>query len=411
MRDPHPSDPTGNDTVGRRLHRLPTGPKTLLAVFLLWGAIYVSKMLSRLGVINGENFYPNPVARWITGLLQLLPFSVVEVAGALLVAACIIGVLLPIRCLYKGTRRLKTVMLRGFLYVLAVVLLVDCWGGLATGVRVKYLSEDLHWLASEMSPIEPSAIATWANELIVKINAHHDAITNEQTFRRRSQEGFRPFIDAATDRGLERSLSELHVTSDYTVPFIRSKPLLLSTLLYRIGLLGYFSPYTQEVNYVFATPEIQLPYAIAHEKAHALGIGREDEATFLGYLACAYSGDVATEQSGYWHVLTLLLLRLRELDEPRYLETVAKMSPVVRQQFEDSLALGRHYDPGTFDWFESAWDISIQVGGDARGLSAYSDLSVIYKYARQNGDSILPLPVAASPADAIRTSMPRPNPS
>jgi hypothetical protein len=389
MEEPNENGTTPTD-VRHRQSRWLTGPKILGAAILLWSIVYITKTLARLGVVSMESLYPNPFARWVTDCLQYLPFSVVELAVGTMIVAAASWVILSLWRLYRGKRCVKAIVIRGLFGVFSVVFLLDFWGGLATATHVKDLSVDLDWRGLGPRPPESTTIAIWARELIAEINTNHEAYTHALNESLQSQNGFPGTIDVATHRGFERAFAELHVSSDYKVPFVCPKPLVLSKLLYGRGLLGYFSPHTQEVNYTYVAPNVQLPYAIAHEKAHALGIQREDEAAFLGYLACAYSDNEAIRQSGYWHVLTLLLLHLAEVDGTKYEDCLSRMSPEVRHQFDELFALSGFADRSTFNWIESIWNKSIEFGGDARGLSAYGDPSLLSDYSLHNGGSILP---------------------
>jgi hypothetical protein len=53
-------------------------------------------------------------------------------------------------------------------------------------------------------------------------------------------------------------------------------------------------------------PIFDLPMAIAHYKAHQRGYAREDEATFIGYIACINSTEPFVRYSGYLYGLKVL---------------------------------------------------------------------------------------------------------
>ena len=64
------------------------------------------------------------------------------------------------------------------------------------------------------------------------------------------------------------------------------KPLINSRLLSVQQLCGIYSPFTIEANYNREMPYYNIPHTICHELSHLKGFMREDEANFIGYLAC-----------------------------------------------------------------------------------------------------------------------------
>lgn len=65
------------------------------------------------------------------------------------------------------------------------------------------------------------------------------------------------------------------------------KELLISPLLHRLGLSGFYFPFTGEANVNAGVPIVSRARVMSHEKAHQRGIGPEDEANFLGWMAAA----------------------------------------------------------------------------------------------------------------------------
>lgn len=84
------------------------------------------------------------------------------------------------------------------------------------------------------------------------------------------------------------------------------KPLYASGLLSRLGLAGFYMPFTGEPHFNNAQPDFDLPYVIAHEKAHQRGFAFEDEANFIAFLICVNSTHPYIRYSGYLNALKLV---------------------------------------------------------------------------------------------------------
>ncbi len=79
----------------------------------------------------------------------------------------------------------------------------------------------------------------------------------------------------------------------------RPKPLLVPEVLSFQSLSGIYSPFTIEANYNGDMVSYNIPFTACHELSHLRGFMREDEANFIGYLACAGSDSAWSRYSGY----------------------------------------------------------------------------------------------------------------
>lgn len=77
------------------------------------------------------------------------------------------------------------------------------------------------------------------------------------------------------------------------------KPFLLSQYFSVQQLCGQYSPFTVEATYNRSMPDYNIPHTVCHELSHLRGFMREDEANFIGYLACIGSDNEAFRYSGY----------------------------------------------------------------------------------------------------------------
>ena len=66
----------------------------------------------------------------------------------------------------------------------------------------------------------------------------------------------------------------------------RAKWPLSSPLLLRWRVAGFYGPFTGEPNVVRPAPPGDLPFTIAHERAHLSGFAGEDAASFVAFLTC-----------------------------------------------------------------------------------------------------------------------------
>ena len=104
----------------------------------------------------------------------------------------------------------------------------------------------------------------------------------------------------------------------YTSP----KPIKHSFFMSQQYLLGIYFPFTMEANYNDEIPKLNLPDTVCHELAHTKGFMREDEANFIGFLACDASESPDYRYSGYLRAMKYVIAQCEENCSE---ETVARL--------------------------------------------------------------------------------------
>lgn len=84
------------------------------------------------------------------------------------------------------------------------------------------------------------------------------------------------------------------------------KPLWASGFFSQQYIMGYYFPFSMEANYNDIMYVVNLPTTLCHELSHLKGFILEDEANFIGYLACVDSEDDFFRYSAYLSVLSYL---------------------------------------------------------------------------------------------------------
>lgn len=86
----------------------------------------------------------------------------------------------------------------------------------------------------------------------------------------------------------------------------RPKALMSSDFMCQQHMQGYYFPFSMEANYNDVMYILNIPSTMCHELAHLRGYIYEDEANFIGYLACVQSEDLFFQYAGYLSVLVYL---------------------------------------------------------------------------------------------------------
>lgn len=131
-------------------------------------------------------------------------------------------------------------------------------------------------------------------------------------------------------REMMRRLGEEYPQLDGFYP--RPKALWSSDFMCQQYMQGYYFPFSMEANYNDVMHILNKPSTMCHELAHLRGYIYEDEANFIGYLACVRSEDAFFRYAGYLSVLTYLnndLYKAWKENQAVFEEAAAAIAPVV----------------------------------------------------------------------------------
>jgi Protein of unknown function (DUF3810) len=106
-------------------------------------------------------------------------------------------------------------------------------------------------------------------------------------------------------RTLFRQAAECYAYADDKYRFLQYtprsiKPSIYSYVSHYIGFYGYYNPFSGEGQVQTLVPVFVQPYVACHEIAHQLGYAKENEANFVGFLACRESPSVDFRYSVYY---------------------------------------------------------------------------------------------------------------
>lgn len=176
-------------------------------------------------------------------------------------------------------------------------------------------------------------------------------------------------------------------------PLSPVKGILMSEVFSHLNITGIYCPYTAEANLNVNAPPTTLPLTACHELAHRLGFAREDEATFLGYLACTASDDPAFAYSGLFTALIHAGNALSAEDAEAYRALWERYSPGLARDMAQNNAYWDQYR-GKAEQIQSAVnDQYLKGNGQSAGVKSYGQVvDLLLALRAQQG--ALPTPAA-----------------
>lgn len=125
------------------------------------------------------------------------------------------------------------------------------------------------------------------------------------------------------------------------------KEAMTSSLLTRLMIEGFASPFTAEAIVNSEIPRFSLPYAACHEAAHLRGYAREADANLIAYLACTASDDPFFRYSGDMSALAYCLNALYGVDYEAWSACRAALPDALRRDLTLHAAFWADYRAGT----------------------------------------------------------------
>jgi hypothetical protein len=196
------------------------------------------------------------------------------------------------------------------------------------------LSERLDW--PQWSPPQVEELVRAAADAVAEANdAYWDIHHSEDAGEPTPMPADLAELESALEQGWNRSAELLNLGGSAGKRYGRTKRLLLSPIVARFGISGFYFPWTAEANVLADLPAVGRPHSMAHEKAHQRGTGPENEASFLGFLAGALASHPHARYAAYTFAQGQILGALARVDREAYREIVSRRFPGIQRDLDD----------------------------------------------------------------------------
>ncbi len=155
--------------------------------------------------------------------------------------------------------------------------------------------------------------------------------------------------------------------SFYSTP----KPVVMSKLMSRAGIMGIFIPFTLESDINADLPVSMIPVTMTHELAHQCGFMYEDEANFIAYLACRKQDDPMIRYSGLFQAFDYSISALANVDAQKALAITTSLPEQVRQDMIARDQYWAKYEGIVSDVSNNVNDAYLKANNQTDGVSSY----------------------------------------
>jgi hypothetical protein len=162
-------------------------------------------------------------------------------------------------------------------------------------------------------------------------------------------------------------------------PFLAYSPKSIKASLFSyagnyLGFQGYYNPFSGEGQVNTTVPRFLEPFIASHEIAHQIGYAKENEANFVGYLACKLHPSNAFRYSIYFDMYNYAVGEIARRDSSLAIAYQQKLHPQVINDIREFRAfLKRHKNPAEriVMWFYGQY---LKANNQPAGKRSYNEV-------------------------------------
>lgn len=153
------------------------------------------------------------------------------------------------------------------------------------------------------------------------------------------------------------------------------KPTFFGWFMERLGVEGYYNPFTGEGQVNRNLPSFILPFLISHEVAHQAGIAAEGDANLVAYALCTASPDSTFRYSAYLEIWLYTNRRLYYRDSVTALRLEDKLNSLTTAHLDTLEQLARKYDNDYARYSSKVFDTYLKMQDQKEGIRSYSNVA------------------------------------
>lgn len=310
--------------------------------FLCWPVAFGFYFLAKNSREAAEKIFARGIFKVYGGIMSrisgIIPFSLAELLLILFVLFIVVMLVVTLVRLIRKKDRLL-ILCRAVRDIILMVGIVFVWFMLGAGTNY-HRYEFTEYCGMQIEKYTVEELYGLCNELAAKTNEARRALD--------IPEG-EPFVSKLTNReraeeakkAMEKLSTQYEVLEGYyPVP----KSVFFSSVMSEFNITGVYFPWTVEANVNVDGPDYPKGAALCHELVHLRGFMREDEAGYVGYLACVNSDCDELRYSGYISALVKAGNKLYEEDKDLYYEVAATYDDGIWVDFADLNAYWEQYE-------------------------------------------------------------------
>lgn len=157
------------------------------------------------------------------------------------------------------------------------------------------------------------------------------------------------------------------------------------------GYTGYYNPFSGEAQLKTSIPVFLKSFVLNHEIAHQLGYAKENEASFVSYLAGKNSSSIEVRYSVYYELFGDALRQfLRTKNHKEALPLFTQLHPLVLRDKLEELGYLKRNSNFIAPFMSGAYDRYLKLNNQPKGNATYDEvIAWLMAYVRKYGEAAL----------------------
>jgi hypothetical protein len=177
---------------------------------------------------------------------------------------------------------------------------------------------------------------------------------------------------------------------------LKIKPGLFGYFMRRLGVEGYYNPFTGEGQIDAELPAFTMPFLICHEMAHQAGIASEEDANLMAYALGTTTPDSTFRYSAYLNLWLYANNRLYRRDSTKAKELDSLLNKMTKAHIDTLDQISKKYQSDYTYYSNSLYDNYLKMQDQKEGIRSYSNVVVSAWLLEQkrsiNSDSLIRIP-------------------
>ena len=332
----------------------------ILTILIKWASWYPDWVERNYS----QGIYP-VIARIQRFLFGWLPFSIGDLFYAFLILLVIYKTIGFTKAIIKK-RVIRKYFVGGLQQVFFFLLFLYVFFNLLWGLN--YNRRGIaHQLRLDVKPYTLADLDTLTTVIQERVNYYAGFVTEAQrdSFNKKKIL-FRSACDAYAELGKKHPFLEYKIRS--------VKPSIYSYLGNYLGFQGYYNPFSGEGQVNTTIPHVLEPFVTTHEIAHQLGYAKENEANFVGFLACRAYESNAFRYSVYFDMYNYAIGEVGRRDTMLALSFKSKRHPQLVKDVEEYRAFFKRYKNVLQDIIMSGYGEFLKANNQPSGKRSYNEV-------------------------------------
>ncbi len=334
----------------------------ILAILLPLQIIFVQYISKKTDFI--ERYYSNGVypyiSRFFRFILGWIPFSFGDLLGFFLIGLFIYEIFTLFKTKFKNFFS-KSIQ---FIAFLSIIYGCFYWFWAFNYFR-KPLAENLNLSQTKYTTEQLISVT---EKIITLLNNTHLKITKNDTLKIKV-----PYSSTEIYKKTKPAYKKLALAYPqlaYKNASVKSS--IVSLFQSYNGTAGYLNPITGEAQVNYMLPKAGFPATACHEIAHQIGWSAENDANFVGFLACIYSDDIYFNYSGYRMAYRYCMREIRKRDKELFNTIKKTVHKGISKELYDNYLFWKKYENPIEPYLKKGYNSYLKANNQTKGIESYS---------------------------------------